>query len=72
MPIPDAERAIAADEKVRDYLLNLELSILMMARRRSGFNRSVMLAISGNCWRTTCLPLPVNVTNSIPKQRDLV
>ena len=24
MPIPDAERAIATDEKVRDYLLNLE------------------------------------------------
>ena len=24
MPIPDAQRAVVADEKVRDYLLNLE------------------------------------------------
>jgi len=67
MPIPDAERAIAADEKVRDYLLNLE--------HPDGGSKAVWfhsLGYARDEWQLLADDLLVNVTNLIPRQRDLV
>ncbi len=67
MPIPNADQAILAAEKVRDYLLNLEHPD--GGSKAVWFIRLATPAISGKSWRTTYWPLRVIAANSIPKQR---
>jgi hypothetical protein len=63
MPIPDADRATAAIEKVRDYLLNIE--------HADGGPKAIWFHTLGydrSAWTQLARDLLRNATGSIPKQ----